>query len=115
MTAPAGEQVVSERTAAPASVGRRRRITTWVVIAAVLIGVGIVGTLLAGIGQWSERDALDPESAGPAGTRALVEILREQGVEVVVVRDRAAAAGGARRRASEPGRRRRPRPVGRRL
>lgn len=78
--------------AAPAErVGRRRRITTWIAIAAVLIGVGIAGSFLSGIGEWTERDVLDPESAGPNGTRALVEILRERGVEVVVVRDRAAA------------------------
>ena len=75
----------------PVASGRRRRITAWVVIAAVLIGVGIVGSLLAGTGEWTERDVLDPESAGPSGTRALIEILREHGVEVVIARDRAAA------------------------
>lgn len=93
MTAPVRELVAGDRAAIGEvpSAGRRRRITTWVVIAAVLIGVGIVGTLLTGLGQWSERDVLDPESAGPSGTRALVEILREHGVEVVVARDRAAA------------------------
>jgi hypothetical protein len=69
---------------------RRRRITGWAVIAAVLVGVGIVGSLLAGIGQWTERDVLDPQSAGPSGTRALVQILRDHGVEVVIARDRAA-------------------------
>ncbi len=78
--------------------GRRRRATTWIVIAAVLIGVGIAGSVLAGIGQWTQRDVLDPDSAGPTGTRALVEILREHGVDVVVARDRAtvdaALAGG---------------------
>jgi len=74
-------------------------VTTWVVIIAVLIGVGIAGSVLSGIGQWAERDVLDPESAGPTGTRALAEILREHGVDVVVARDRAAAeaalSGGA--------------------
>jgi hypothetical protein len=61
------------------------------VIAAVLVGVGIVGSLLAGTREWTERDVLDPESAGPFGTRALVEIMREHGVEVVIARDRSAA------------------------
>lgn len=70
---------------------RRRRIAAWIVIAAVLVGVGSVGALLAGIGEWSERDVLDPESAGPSGSRALAEILRDRGVQVVVARDRAAA------------------------
>ncbi|SFR99380.1 protein of unknown function [Microbacterium sp. cf046] len=75
----------------PVADTRRRRVTGWIVIAVVLVGVGIVGSLLAGIGQWNQRDVLDPESAGPNGTRALAEILREHGVDVVVVRDRAAA------------------------
>jgi hypothetical protein len=75
----------------PVASGRRRRITAWVAIAAALVGVGVVGSLLAGTGEWTERDVLDPESAGPSGTRALIEILREHGVEVVIARDRAAA------------------------
>jgi hypothetical protein len=70
---------------------RGRRATAWIAIAALLVGVGVVGALLAGIGEWTERDVLDPESAGPTGTLALAEILRDHGVEVVVVRDRAAA------------------------
>jgi hypothetical protein len=82
---------VADSTTPDAAVSRRRRITTWIAIAAVLVGVGIAGSLLSGIGEWTERDVLDPESAGPNGTRALVEILRERGVEVVIVRDRAAA------------------------
>lgn len=71
---------------------RRRRAAGWIAIAAVLIGVGIAGSALAGIGEWTERDALDPESAGPDGTRAIVEILRERGVDVIVARDRAAVS-----------------------
>jgi hypothetical protein len=51
-----------------------------------------VGAALSGLGRWSERDALDPESAGPLGTRALAQILRGQGVDVVVARDRQTAA-----------------------
>ncbi|SDH46831.1 DUF4350 domain-containing protein [Microbacterium pygmaeum] len=77
---------------------RRRRIAAWIAIALVLIGVGTAGSLLAGIGQWTQRDVLDPESAGANGSRALVQILGEHGIDVVVVRDRAAAenalAGG---------------------
>ena len=75
----------------PQAVPRRRRILTWLVIGIVLIGAGSAGAVLSTIGQWSERDALDPESAGPSGSRALVEILREHGVDVVIARDRAAA------------------------
>ena len=68
----------------PSTTGRRRRVAAWMAIGAVLVGVGIAGSLLAGIGEWTQRDVLDPESAGPSGTRALTEILRERGVEVVV-------------------------------
>lgn len=67
---------------------RRRRVLGWTVIAAFLILVGIAAALLSGIGAWNERDRLDPESVGPGGTAALVEILRERGVDVTVTRDR---------------------------
>ena len=80
--------------AAPAessgSPGRRR--TAWIAIAVVLFVVGGIGAILAAAGQWNEKDALDPDSAGPGGTRAIVEVLRDHGVEVRVVRDRTAAA-----------------------
>lgn len=79
---------------------RRRRVTAWIAIAAVLIGVGIAGTALAGLGRWSERNVLDPESAGPTGARALVEILRDRGIDVTVVRDRAAAREALQRGAA---------------
>jgi hypothetical protein len=49
--------------------------------------------------QWAERDALDPDSAGPDGTRALARILGDHGVEVRIARDHqqveALLAGGA--------------------
>lgn len=70
---------------------RRRGIAGWIVIGVVLLLVGGAGAALAGLSQWVARDALDPESAGPAGTRALVGVLREHGVEVIVVRDRSSA------------------------
>lgn len=79
---------------APAAVrapSRRRGILGWGAIALVLVVVGVAGALLSGLGQWAQRDVLDPESAGPRGTRALVEILREQGVRVEIVRDRESA------------------------
>ncbi|MCR2764642.1 DUF4350 domain-containing protein [Microbacterium sp. zg.B48] len=79
----------ADTVAAPA--GRRRPIAGWMVIAAALVAVGIAGSALAGIGQWAEREALDPESAGPTGARALTQILSEHGVDVIVARDRASA------------------------
>ena len=76
-----------------AAAGRPQRpgMAAWIVIGLVLLLVGGVGAALAGLSQWVARDALDPESAGPAGTRALVEVLREHGVGVVVARDRSSA------------------------
>ncbi|KAA9111207.1 DUF4350 domain-containing protein [Microbacterium rhizomatis] len=67
---------------------RRRRAAGWVAIVVALVVVGIAGTVLSGVGRWSERDALDPDSAGPQGTRALAQILRQHGIEVTVARSR---------------------------
>lgn len=71
---------------------RRRRIGAWIAIAIVLIVVGGIGAAISAANQWAERESLDPASAGPAGTRALAEILRDHGVDVVIARDRQAAA-----------------------
>ncbi|WP_435527032.1 DUF4350 domain-containing protein [Microbacterium aurantiacum] len=78
---------VSERTTT-----RGRRIGTWFVIALVLLLVGAAGAAISSLSEWSQRGVLDPESAGPQGTRAVVEILREQGVDVRVARSRDDAA-----------------------
>lgn len=71
---------------------RGRRLATWAGIGLVLLIVGGIGAAVSGASQWAQRDALDPESTGPAGTRALAEILRDHGVDVVVARNRARAA-----------------------
>jgi hypothetical protein len=68
----------------------RRALLGWAAIVAAAVALALVGTVLAGDG-WAERDALDPESAGPAGTRALARILVDQGIDVRVARDRASA------------------------
>lgn len=70
---------------------RRRRIAAWVAIALALVVVGGIGGAISASNQWAERDALDPASAGATGTRALAEILRNHGVDVVIARDRDAA------------------------
>lgn len=72
----------------PARGASRRRTLAWTAIIAFVLLVGSAGALLSGIGTWTERDRLDPESVGPGGTAALVAILREQGVTVTVTRDR---------------------------
>lgn len=85
-------QAAASPAAAGGDRGRRRRAGGWILLAVSLLIVGSVGGLLAGVGEWSQRDALDPESAGPTGTRALAEILRDQGIAVEVTRSRSSAA-----------------------
>jgi hypothetical protein len=74
---------VQQPTAKP---GRMRRVSTWVTIGIALLLIGGVGAVIAAGSQWADRDALDPESPGPNGTRALAQILAQNGVEVRVVR-----------------------------
>lgn len=71
---------------------RARRVGTWIALGLGVVLIGIVGSVMSGIGAWTERDALDPESPAPRGAQALAAILRDQGVEVIVARDRATAA-----------------------
>lgn len=59
-----------------------RRGRYWVI--AVVVILVVAGALAALTGVQSETEPLDPDSSTPDGTRALVEVLREQGVEVVV-------------------------------
>lgn len=85
--------VTSPETSTPDAAPRRgRRIAAWVSIGLALLVIGGIGGAVSAANQWGQRDALDPDSAGPGGTRALAEILRDHGVEVRVVRDRTAAA-----------------------
>lgn len=72
--------------AAPSS--RRWSLWAWAAIAGLLVVVGGAGAALSGLGEWSERDVLDPESRGPDGAAAVVELLREGGIDVVIARDR---------------------------
>lgn len=91
--APAYRQPAAEaETQAPTA--RRRSVLGWIAIVAGLIAVGIVGASVVGGGEWSQREALDPESAAPDGTRALAHILADQGIDVRIVRshDQAAAS-----------------------
>ncbi len=70
---------------------RGRRVSVWIAIGIVVIVIGIIGGALSGLGAWNQRNALDPESPAPLGTRAIAELLREQGVDVIIARDRATA------------------------
>ena len=81
--------------AAPAR--RSRRVLGWASFVVALVLFALVGASLLPE-EWSARQPLDPESAGTDGTRALVQVLRGQGVEVTIARSRdeaqAALAGG---------------------
>ncbi len=65
---------------------RRHRLVVVLVLATTL---AVALAVLAGGGARSQTP-LDPRNAGPDGTRALVSVLADRGVEVVVVRDAAA-------------------------
>lgn len=91
-SAPAAAAAAREPHATRRTAPRARRIAAWIAIGLGLLLIGGIGAAISAANQWAERDALDPASAGPAGTRALAGILREHGVEVVIARDRAAAA-----------------------
>ena len=71
-----------------------RRASFWIVAAVVVLVVGIGSLLLQRAGQ--SAAALDPASPAPAGAKAVAEVLRQQGVDVVAtssLADTIAAAG----------------------
>lgn len=78
----------------PVVAPRRRRtaIVVWIVIIAALVVVGFAGGSLANSSQWEPSGRLDPESAGPDGTRALARILADHGVDVRITTSRDEAA-----------------------
>ncbi|GAB3144884.1 DUF4350 domain-containing protein [Microbacterium neimengense] len=70
---------------------RLARARTWVLIGAVIVVVGIIGAVISANMRFSAYDRFDPEDPGPDGMRALARILSDQGIDVVVARDVAAA------------------------
>lgn len=71
---------------------RRTRVLGWSALAAAVLVVAVAGGLLAQSGTWTLRAALDPESAGADGARAIARVLAAEGIEVRIARDRAAAS-----------------------
>jgi hypothetical protein len=67
-----------------------------VLLAAVILGIGVIGGALAGSGGWVDRSTLDPDSPRPDGARALARTLSEHGATVSVPRsfEDATAPGG---------------------
>ncbi len=84
-------------TAAPRRPGRRAGVIGWLFVIALLIGIALLSLRLATTAP-SLSGVLNPESPGPAGAKAIAELVRQQGTDVEVVRSRAAAAA-----AIEPG------------
>ncbi len=69
------------RQAPPATSGRVRR---FILIAVIVVVAAVALALITGIRP--EARPLDPDDAGPEGTLAVVEVLRQHGVDVSVVR-----------------------------
>lgn len=99
VTAPqiAPAAVADGTAAAPASTaaqrprGRGRRVLGWVFVVALLIGVALLSMRFVATSPDLSGN-LNPESPGPAGAKALAELVRDQGVEIETTRSRAAAA-----------------------
>ncbi|MGB6020763.1 MAG: DUF4350 domain-containing protein [Ornithinimicrobium sp.] len=76
----------------------RWNVRRWSVWGAVILVLMVVATYVAGVSGSSERP-LDPDNPGEDGMQALAEVLRDQGVEIAVVRGLdnlpSASAGGA--------------------
>lgn len=67
---------------------RRRSALGWIALgSAVLVFGGVLSLFVAP--DWAQGPPLDPEGPGPEGGRAIVHILRDQGVEVVATSRRA--------------------------
>lgn len=85
----------SPSTAEPPSTAERRpsrvkKVLGWLLVVAIVLTVAFVALRVAASTPAGHR-ALDPEGRDDSGALALAEILRDQGVEVVVERSRTAA------------------------
>ena len=67
---------------------RRRSVGGWLVLGAVILILGAFLSLFVR-DDWAAREQLDPEGPGADGARAIVQLLRDQGVEVVPTSRRA--------------------------
>jgi len=78
-------------TAAPHPTGRGRRVLGWILVIALLLGVGVLSMRFL-VTDPDLTGTLNPESPGPSGAKALVALVRDQGVDVEVTRSRLGAA-----------------------
>lgn len=84
------EQASAEQSTADARPRRVRTIVGWAIVVALVLLVAFVALRVSASGPGA-RGTLDPEGRDDSGALALAEILRDQGVEVSVVRSRAEA------------------------
>ncbi len=91
MTVPAAATADPGLDRPPRARDRRRAAAAWTGIVTGIVVVAVAMTMISGIAQLPARGLLDPDAAGPEGSRALARILQQPGIEVVVVRDRDAA------------------------
>ena len=71
---------------------RGRNAITWMLIGLVLVVTGVGGWLIQSAAVQAQKNALDPQLRGPTGTRALTEILQNNGLQLVVTRSHLDAA-----------------------
>lgn len=76
---------------------RRRSAAGWAGVVAGLVAAGLAIAAVAGIATMPAMGVLDPEAAGPEGSRAVVEVLRDRDVVVEVARDRDTALAALER------------------
>lgn len=60
-----------------------RRSLFWIGIVTIILVIAVVGLLFSG-SQLAGGEALGPDNPAPGGTKALVEVLRHEGVEVSI-------------------------------
>lgn len=78
-------------TAAPRRAGRLGRILSWLFVILLLVGVALLSMRFV-VTDPNLTGTLNPNSPGPAGAKALAELARDQGVDVVITDRRAEAA-----------------------
>ncbi len=67
---------------------RGRSAAAWAGIAVGVLAAGVAVAAIAGIATMPAQGLLDPEAAGPDGSRAVAQILGDRGVQVEIARDR---------------------------
>ena len=91
---PAVERVDAASAVSPTVRQTARRAVPWIVLAVIAVLIALFGILLTG-GRTDAGTPLDPANAAPAGTKAVAQVLRGQGVHVESVTTLQAARSAA--------------------